>query len=55
MPDGVWIGDLQLETARQKFNNLRSIKVAESKLRIINTLDGAITPPTPAGAKTASP
>ena len=26
MPDGVWIGDLRLETAQQKFHNLKSIK-----------------------------
>ncbi len=26
MPDGVWIGDLPLEKAQEKFHNLRSIK-----------------------------
>ena len=26
MPDGVWIGNLRLETARKKFHNLRSVK-----------------------------
>ena len=26
MPDGVWIGNLERETAREKFQNLKSIK-----------------------------